>query len=832
MNVNEIRVGTDPVAEALRTYAQNILVVVFGLLPIFFIPSQLAPFEYTKIFFVLIGVVAALILFSLSALRSGSLNIGVSFTLISLWLVALVAFLSSLLSGDFSDSIMGDVLSVHATVFVGVLALIATVWMLLDVKKGAVMRLYMLLALSTLVLVAYHVIRLIFGPEILSFGIFMNSVATPVGGWNDLALFLGLSVILSLVALEQLPLTKSGRILFGIVAFFALVMLGVINFFTVWLVLGLTSLAVIVYSLGKDRFTGGQPTLVSTKSVNMTSLVVSLLVFVVSVLFIIGGSALGGYISQHTGVSYIEVRPSLEATANIAKNVYQENAFLGIGTNRFSDAWRLYKDESINSTIFWNTDFNAGNGYLTTFFITTGVLGGVAWLLFLVLFVGAGIRMLFVASDADRMWYFIGVSSFVSAVYIWGMSLIYVPGAVMLMLGALCTGITLSAHTALKAASPRVLFLTTNRRTGFVFTLVVIAVIIGSVSSLYSMGRHYAAAYTFNQGILSFQQSGSVDEAEKYAMSAYGLSMSDVYARRVGEYEFARMNSLLKLTAPTAEEQKQFESAVVSGVNAADQAKTADPTEPSNYSLLGGIYSLLISVNIEGVYDRAVEALTKAKDLNPKNPLMYLELAILDGRVGKYDTARTYAEKAIALKPNFTDAFFYLSQIDIVTGNVEGAVKSTQSIIALEPQNPARYYQLGILYASQNNVDGAIAAFEKAVSLDQNYANARYFLALAYDAKGRGNDAKTQLEKVLELNPGNGEVTALIQMVSEGKRITGGNASSTEQSRIVGETSDVQDENGTISTSKAPDSPLVTPVNTAPEAPAVKETPAAPQTTE
>lgn len=181
----------------------------------------------------------------------------------------------------------------------------------------------------------------------------------------------------------------------------------------VWLILGLTSLVMVVYSIGKERFSGNQLSFTpSISNFNSTSLTTSLIVFAVSALFVVGGATLGGAISKFTGVSYVEVRPSLEATADIARQVYKDNAFLGIGANKFTDAWRLYKDNSINSTPFWNTDFNAGNGYITTFFVTTGVFGGLAWLLFIVLYLITGIRKLLGATeDSDRMWYFIGLSS-------------------------------------------------------------------------------------------------------------------------------------------------------------------------------------------------------------------------------------------------------------------------------------------------------------------------------------------------------------------------------------------------------------------------------------
>ncbi len=810
----------DLIAETLRSYAQNILVVVFGLLPVFFIPSAFVPFEYTKIIFVVFGLLSALVLYSLSALRAGGVHVGVSFTIVSIWALALIALISSLVSGDFRDSFMGDVLTTHTTGFLILLALIMSTWVLIDAGKRSVIRLYMLLAGSTILLVLYHVIRLFFGADTLSFGIFTGTIGTPMGAWNDLALFLGLSVILAIVALDQLPLTKHGRILFGIVTFLSLLMLGVINFFTVWIVLGVTSLAVIVYSLSKDRFEGSTLPLSGSKSVNTTSLFVSLGVFAVSVLFIIGGASLGAMISKYTQISYIEVRPSIQATTDVARSVYEQNAFLGVGPNKFIDAWRMYKDPSINSTVFWNTDFIAANGYVTTFFITTGVFGALAWIIFLLMFIRTGIHMLFVGGDGDRMWYFIGVSSFVSALYIWGMSLIYVPGAVMLMLGALCVGITLTAERALGNHKRALFSLVTNKKTGFIFTLLVIGVIIGSVSGLYSVGKHYAAAYAFNKSGAILQNEGSA-AASAEVERAFSLYQSDIYMRRIGELQFARMNVLLGLPTPTDAERIEFERTIVTGINAAEQARDLDPQDPENWALLGSIYSVLMSANIEGVYENAKTALTRSRELNPKNPLTALNLAVLEGRAGNYDAARTYTNEAISLKPDFTDAFYYLSQIDILTGNVEGAIRSTISIITLEPQNPVRYYQLGVLEAARQNPDNAIVAFERAVALDTNYANARYFLALAYDAKGRKDDARRELEKVLELNLGNTEVMRLIDVLKSGGSLST-SAISQDETTIVPEAQTVNAVNGTVSTDVNPNTPLVSPVNTVPEA---KDTP-------
>lgn len=805
----------DKLAETLRRAAQTILVVVFGLLPLFFIPISALPFEYTKILFVFGGMLFAFILFSLSVLRSGTFRLGVSTTFYALWGVVGIALVSALLSSDFRDAFIGDTFSIHSVAFLGVMALSISSWLLMGTDKMSIMRLYILLSVSTLVLALFHVVRLIFGADALSFGIFTDTVASPIGRWNDLALFLGLAVLLSLVALEQLPLTRVGRTLFAVVTSVSLVMLAIINFFSVWIVLGLVSLVLLVYMLGRDRFNEVRAA-VATGREGISAVTMSLMVFVVSVLFIISGSALSGFINTHTGITHIEVRPSLQATADIAQSVYHDDAFLGIGPNRFADAWRLFKDPSINNTAFWNTDFNSGVGYIPTLFVTTGVLGALVILLFLFLFVANGVRSLVQTPGIDRMWYFIGLSSFVGASYIWLMALIYVPGATVLLIGALCTGVTLVAQRALSGQESGVITFGRNKRSGFILTLAVIVVIIGSVSLLYTTGRHYVAAYTFNKSFELISQNASIDAVEAETTSAYALSESDTYMRQLASYQLLRVSSLLGITEPTEIDQQAFQKAIQAGIVASQKAVALDATDPENWFALGNVYGVLASARIDGAYDQARVALARARDFDPQNPARSLALAQLEAQTGNIDGARELAREAIQKKSDYSDAYFFLTQIEIATGNTDAALQSARSAAAVDAGNPARQYQLGVLEASAGYTDAAIAAFERAVVLDTNYANARYFLALAYEEKGRTEEARTQLERVLELNPGNTTVQTLLTSLGSGRTPTSADASvsgaPTQPNEGVSE-----DDTGTVTAIDVPDSALITPVNTVPE---------------
>ena len=121
-----------------------------------------------------------------------------------------------------------------------------------------------------------------------------------------------------------------------------------------------------------------------------------------------------------------------------------------------------------------------------------------------------------------------------------------------------------------------------------------------------------------------------------------------------------------------------------------------------------------------------------------------------------------------------------------------------------------------MLLSANNEIDAAITAFEQAIARDTNYANARYFLALAYAQNGNTDGAREQLESVLALNPGNAEVTTLIERLNAGEPLSLTQSASSTQSQIT-QPETVVSEDGTVTTTEDPDTPLISPVNTVPE---------------
>jgi tetratricopeptide (TPR) repeat protein len=806
----------DTIASKLHSIAQYILVGVFGLLPIVFLPGVEFSLTFTKTFVVVVAVLLALALYSFAVLRTGTFRVSLPLPVIILWLIVIAGSASAFLSGDVRDAFFGDFLEQNTVAFLATIALVVTVVTHVLTDKQRIFSLYIVLAGSTVALACFHVARLFFGVDFLSFGIFGgNQTLTPVGTWNDLAIFFGLTVLLAIVALEQLALTKHGRWLFAAVVVVALGMLTVINFSPVWFILLVVSLIVLIYSLARDRMTPAwlQGTSVE-RPLSALSLGIAGVVFVVSFVMIAGGSVIGGRISEMTGVSYVEVRPSLQATTDIVRDTYRDHALFGIGPNKFVDAWRLHRDPSLNSTIFWNTDFVAGVGYIPSFFVTMGVVGGLLWMLFFGLFIVAGIRMLLNAVSPDRTWYFIGTSAFVTGLYVWGLSVIYVPGAMLILLAALCTGLVLAARNAIEPHRERTISLIGDRRSGFILVSVVMIVVIMAMSALYTVGRHYASAYVFSQSERALVV-GDVATSRQRAEEANMLMSDDKYLRRSAEIEYTELITTLNLPADTANLEQRFRDALRNSITSAGRAVALDGTDANNWGVLGAIFSAVVPLRIDGAYDRAKEALTKARDLDPQNPIRTLMLARLAFGNGNIEEARTLMNDAIRQKPDYVDAAFMLSQLEISAGNVDGAINSTIRIIQLEPQNPARYFQLGVLELAKGDVERGALALEAAIELDPQYANARYYLAFAYDRLGKGGDAKAQLEKVLETNRDNQEVADLIGKLTRGEKITEVpppvQAPTTDQTKTLSE--------GGATVTQDPNTPFLTPVNPVPEAP-------------
>ncbi len=796
----------DKLGKTLHRITQYLVVALAFLLPLFFVPGLYASLGFDKVILATGLSLTIVVIASLSALRYSQVRPVLPLPYFIFWGIAGIALVSALLSGDIQDSLVGSYFEIHTTGFLLLLALVITTTLVLQRSKIMSLQALLALLIGAGVLIIYNLVRFFAGP-VLPLNSFGDVTVSPLGGLNDLAVFAGVTIILSLVALLQLPLKMWTKSLLACLCVASLLVLAVVNFFYIWLGVGFFSLLLLIYLLSRDTLFGHEDETPSTTTRSLLLIILSLVIGVVSAVFVIAGNYAGSVVSQATNIDYIEVRPSLSATADIARATYQDNLLLGSGPNRFADMWRLHKDRSINDTNFWNVDFTAGFGFVPTYFITLGALGGVAFITFHLAYLLMGYQMLIKTQIRDQFWYFFGTVTFVASLLLWGVTYVYVPGAAILLLTALFTGLSFVAYGALMPATAITIPLIGSRRQGFLLMAITVILVVGSVVLLFFVGQQYAAQYEFTRGQVV---SESVEEFEGSVERAYMLFNDNQFLAGLAQLKLSVMQSLTAIEEPTEADQNNFAETAQEAIVLAEQIITNDPTDPTGYALLADVYYLLDQAGLEGAKERADAALASAQERDPKDPGYDLASAVVASRAGNTELAREEIANALTLKRNYVDALFLLAQLDIEEGNIESAIAATTQVVTLEPNNPTRYYQLGILLAANEQYDQAIAAYQEALLRDNSFANARYMLAMAYVAAEQVEAALEELRIVQSTNEENEELAALIVQLET----TGTLPAATQGLESpINENDSAATADGVV-TDEVPESNVISPINT------------------
>ncbi len=800
--------GTDTLSSSFMRGAQVILILVFGLLPLWFVPEVYVAFGLVKTFFVVVGVYIAIILTSLALLRSGKVNMYISLPMIFFWLFAIGTFVSALLSGDTYDAVFGTSLEVMTAGFTILMALVITLCLVFVGDKVATTRLLMMMLVGVLGVYGFTFVRLLLGADFLSMGIFTSQLQTLVGGLNDLALYAGLMLVIILVAIYKIPNNLFAQVLSSIIVLLSLAVLAIVNFYFVWVVVGLLGVMTFLYLIARDTWLKAEESSLST--ISRFSLGIVALICVVSGSFVVSGDYLGGQVSRLTGVSYLEVRPSFNATTDIAKSVYRENALTGTGPNRFEDAWRIYKNPVINETQFWNTNFPTGNSYAYTVAVNTGLIGTIFFWGFILSLLFVGYRMLFKTELTDRGWNSLGLIVFSATVYLWAMTFWYTPGVTIMIITAIMTGLSIVVAQSQSSVPVKVIDVSHSRQHGFLLIAGALFVIITSTSTFIAVNRDFFTKLELTNNLRDTAITADIASYDQMlADVSVALPEQDTFVAERARLRLSELNRLIALSEPTDEDRQLFEQALVEGIDLTNLAIKLDPTNPFNHAMLGSFYGLLNDSDFEGVAERRNSAFARATELDPQNPEYPMIKAQIANRFGNDVTTREELMTALNMKRNYTDALFMLSQLDIKEGNATSAIATTKAIIGIEPYNPGRYFQLGLLLLATADLEGAKQSFQNAITLDPNYANARYLLALVYLDLNQADLALAELKIIEQTNQDNESLRSLITQIEGGdyNRPEIGSEVPIEENREL-----LQSGDQTITTDE-PDTNLVSPIN-------------------
>ncbi len=747
------------------------------LLPVFFVPSVSFPFQFSKAILLSVLVLIAFSLWVIARLKDGRFVLPTSPILVTLFGIFCLFLLSSLLSGSVASSLFGQGFEVGTAVNIFTMCVITFLISVLFRSKERVFSSYLVFLGSFFLVALFQIFRLVFGPDFLSLGIFTDTAANLIGKWNDLGVFFGVSALLSLITIEFLSLSRLFKWVVYAALFVSLFFLALVNFQTIWFALGLFSLIFLVYlisfSSSSARAAGqeGEDILLPETRPLRRIPVPSLIVLVISVIFILAGSTIGNKIGTLFNISQAEARPSWSATFNVARQTLIKDPLLGSGPNEFTSEWLKYKPNGINNTVFWNTDFSYGVGLIPTFLATTGILGLLAWIVFFSLFLFAGFKAI-LSSLSDTFSQYLVTSSFLVSLFLWIFSVFYIPSLTIFALTFFFTGLFIASLTILRMAPVRTISFVQNPRSGFVSVLLLILILIGSITLGYALLQKYFAAVFFQKGIISYNTNGNIDQAEGLIARAAGMSPLDIHYRFLTELTLLRINALLNQNADNVSAESvrtEFQNLLGTALANAREAVALDPTSYQNLMSLGRVYEAVVPLKIEGAYDSALSFYEQALVQNPQSPALHLTIARLEAVKGDNVKARESIARALQQKNNYTEAIFLLSQIEVQEGNIKAAILSVEAATTIAPDDPTLFFQLRLLRFNDKDYKGAAGALERAIVLNPNYANAKYFLGLSYERLHRDAEAIAQFADLKTSNPDNKEVDLILRNLKAGR---------------------------------------------------------------
>ena len=152
-----------------------------------------------------------------------------------------------------------------------------------------------------------------------------------------------------------------------------------------------------------------------------------------------------------------------------------------------------------------------------------------------------------------------------------------------------------------------------------------------------------------------------------------------------------------------------------------------------------------------GRHKEAVEAYTKAVELNPAYAAAYHNRGVANYKLGKNQEAIDDLSKAIELDPKHPRSYYNRA---IVFGAVERykeAVDDGTKAISLDPSNADVYFNRGIDRVALDGLDRAVDDFNKAIELNQEDGAAYYARGFAYHRLGRVKEADGDFAKSARL---------------------------------------------------------------------------------
>lgn len=663
-----------------------ILLSLIALLPIFFLPSTFISIFAAKTIIISLATFLILIFFIIQKLKEPKVKISFNLINLGLILIPIAAILSGFFSNNKIVSFFGrDFSADNVLMFITLISLTFLISSIVNTEKK-IFKIIIALVIGGTVSLIIFLVNL--------FGFQFLSQLNTLGSIADLSFFAGLILIIAIFALETLKIeNKFFKIFLQISAIVSVGTLIIINNLILWIVLATISVLLFIHLLSKNK----------TKFPRL-----SLGFFVISFIFILSGGLLGQIIFNFTQLNFVDIRPSFLTTYELATEAIKTNPVLGYGPGRFDIFWNINRPLEVNSTPYWDYNFNYAYSFIFTFAITQGILGLLSWLFLFGVLTFYISKTLLKKKELSNL----NLIIFASTLYLWVIAISNTPGLVLITLMFIFTGISLNILFQEKILNLKEYPLSK-------FTIVLVLILILSITALHQFLIKFSAEFLNSQS----------------SARAYSLFSSDIYLRNIVSGEINNLNNILNNQELEQNDKAQmFRNSLTNAIIASQEAIKYDRFNYYNYFMLGNIYESVMTLGVEESYEEAIKYYNDSLKYRPDNPAVYLSLSRIEFSRENYDLAMRYIDQAINLKNN----------------------------------ESSLYFQKGLIQYQKEDYKDAVVSFENAVILEPFYANAKYFLGLTYQKIDRLEDAVYQFEDLAILLPENQEIKNILENLKDG----------------------------------------------------------------
>jgi tetratricopeptide (TPR) repeat protein len=174
-----------------------------------------------------------------------------------------------------------------------------------------------------------------------------------------------------------------------------------------------------------------------------------------------------------------------------------------------------------------------------------------------------------------------------------------------------------------------------------------------------------------------------------------------------------------------------------------------------NAGMLAGSASKFWEMN---KLDKAITALNKQIELEPKNPQSYIMASRISEEMGNKALAKSYHDKAEALYPGIFEimekrVIFACRQGEALMAkhDNDAAERLFKEALTIDPAFVPALVDMGSLFAEKGDIPKSLHYFTKATSLDPLDPAAHYNLSKVYESLGKMTEAQEEMNKFKEL---------------------------------------------------------------------------------